>query len=67
LAGRIWLKEIYPYFPLNSIDEFISSPIQLESIKLGKQATPIGVTISGIIYPFLFIIASLQILKKKDF
>ena len=67
LAGRIWLTEIYPYFPLNSLDEFISSPIQLESIKLDKQSTPFGVTIAGIIYPILFITASLQILKKKDF
>lgn len=67
LAGRIWLTEIYPYFPLNSLDEFISSPIQMESIKFGKQATPKGVTIAGIIYPFLFITASFQILKKKDF
>jgi ABC-type transport system involved in multi-copper enzyme maturation permease subunit len=66
LAGRIWLKEIYPYFPLNSIDEFISSPIQLESIKLGKQSTPIGVTIAGIIYPIIFMFASLNILRSKD-
>ena len=67
LVGRIWLADIYPYFPLNSLDEFISSPINMESIKFGKQTTPIGVTIAGIIYPILFITASLQILKKKDF
>ena len=67
LVGRIWFNEIYPYFPLNSLDEFISSPINMESIKFGKQTTPFGVTIAGIIYPILFITASLQILKKKDF
>jgi len=66
LAGRIWLTEIYPYFPLNSLDEFISSPIQLESIKLGKQSTPIGVTIAGIIYPIIFVLASLLFIRKKD-
>ena len=66
LAGRIFFTEIYPYFPLNSLDEFISSPIQLESIKLGKQATPFGVTIAGIIYPIIFILVSLQIIRKKD-
>jgi ABC-type transport system involved in multi-copper enzyme maturation permease subunit len=66
LAGRIWFTEIYPYFPLNSIDEFISSPIQLESIKLGKQSTPIGVTIAGIIYPIIFMFTSLNILRSKD-
>jgi ABC-2 type transport system permease protein len=66
LSGRIWLTEIYPYFPLNSLDEFISSPIQLESIKLGKQETPIGVTIAGIIYPIIFLFASLSYLRSKD-
>ena len=66
LVGRIWLKEIYPYFPLNSLDEFISSPFQLESIKLGKQTTPIGVTIAGIIYPIIFVFTSLQFIRKKD-
>jgi hypothetical protein len=66
LVGRIWLTEFYPYFPLNSLDEFISSPIQLESIKLGKQSTPIGVTIAGIIYPIVFVLTSLQIIRKKD-
>jgi ABC-type transport system involved in multi-copper enzyme maturation permease subunit len=66
LAGRIWFKEIYPYFPLNSLDEFISSPFQMESIKLGKQATPMGVTIAGIIYPIIFVLASLQYILKKD-
>jgi ABC-type transport system involved in multi-copper enzyme maturation permease subunit len=66
LAGRIWFKDIYPYFPLNSLDEFISSPIQMESIKLGKQSTPIGVTIAGIIYPIVFVLTSLQIIRKKD-
>jgi hypothetical protein len=66
LVGRIWLTEIYPYFPLNSLDEFISSPIQMESIKLGKQATPFWVTIAGIIYPIIFILTSLQIIRNKD-
>lgn len=66
LAGRIWLTDIYPYFPLNSLDEFISSPIQLESIKLGKQTTPVGVTIAGIIYPIIFMFASLNYLRSKD-
>ena len=66
LVGRIWLTEIYPYFPLNSIDEFISSPIQLESIKLDKQATPLGVTIAGVIYPIIFVLGSLQLIRKND-
>ena len=66
LVGRIWLTEVYPYFPLNSLDEFISSPIQMESIKLGKQATPFGVTIAGIIYPIIFVLTSLQIIRNKD-
>jgi ABC-type transport system involved in multi-copper enzyme maturation permease subunit len=66
LVGRIWLNEIYPYFPLNSLDEFISSPINMESIKFGKQTTPIGVTIAGIIYPIIFVLASLQYIRKKD-
>ena len=66
LAGRIWLTDIYPYFPLNSLDEFISSPFQLESIKLGKQATPMGVTIAGLLYPIIFILASFYNFKNKD-
>jgi ABC-type transport system involved in multi-copper enzyme maturation permease subunit len=66
LVGRIWLNEIYPYFPLNRLDEFISSPINMESIKFGKQTTPIGVTIAGIIYPIIFVLASLQYIRKKD-
>jgi hypothetical protein len=66
LVGRIWFNEIYPYFPLNSLDEFISSPINMESIKFGKQTTPIGVTIAGIIYPIIFVLASLQYIRKRD-
>ena len=66
LVGRIWFNEIYPYFPLNSLDEFISSPINMESIKFGKQTTPFGVTIAGIIYPIIFVLASLQYIRKKD-
>jgi hypothetical protein len=38
----------------------------MESIKLGKQSTPIGVTIAGIIYPIVFVLTSLQIIRKKD-
>jgi ABC-type transport system involved in multi-copper enzyme maturation permease subunit len=66
LVGRIWFNEIYPYFPLNSLDEFISSPINMESIKFGKQTTPFGVTIAGIIYPIIFVLASLQYIRNKD-
>jgi len=68
LAGRIWLADIYPYFPLNSLDEFISSPISLESPvpNFGRTPTKTGVLIAGISWPIVFIIASYQLLKSKD-
>ena len=66
IIGRAWLTDVYPYFPLNSLDEFITSPIQLESINFGKNPTPMGVNIAGILYPLLFIAASLRIIERKD-
>lgn len=66
LLGRLWMKEIYAYFPLNSLDEFISSPLQLENIRFGKVETPLAATIVGLIYPILFILGSATLLKKQD-
>ncbi len=66
LVGRIWMKEIYAYFPLNSLDEFISSPLQFENIRFGKAETPLAITITGLIYPIIFILGSASLLKKQD-
>lgn len=66
LAGNIWMKEIYPYFPLNSLDEFISSPFQLQNIQFGKSYTPVSITIAGIIYPLLFIAGAYRLMKTRD-
>ncbi len=66
IIGRAWLSDFYPYFPLNSLDEFISSPISFESVSFGKQTTPQGVNIAAIIYPILFILASWRLIKTKD-
>ena len=67
LVGRVWLSDLYPYFPLNSLDEFISSPISFESVQFGKRSTPLGVNIAGLIYPVVFVLASWRIMKTKDF
>ncbi|MEX1189661.1 MAG: ABC transporter permease [Bacteroidia bacterium] len=66
LLGRVWLPEAYPYFPMNSLDEFITSPMQLENIRFGKTDTPLAVTILGIVYPLLFILGSAKLLKGQD-
>jgi ABC-type transport system involved in multi-copper enzyme maturation permease subunit len=66
LAGNVWLQDIYPYFPLNSLDEFISSPFQLKTIQFGKSSTPAGVTIAGLVYPLLFIAGAFGLMKKND-
>jgi ABC-2 type transport system permease protein len=66
IIGNMWLTDIYPYLPFNSLDEFISSPFQLKSISFGKNSTPWNVTLAGIIYPLLFIAGSYQQLTKKD-
>jgi ABC-2 type transport system permease protein len=68
LAGRIWLADIYPYFPLNSLDEFISSPISLESPvpNFGRIPTQTGVLIAGLIWPIVFNLISFQLIRSKD-
>jgi hypothetical protein len=68
LAGRIWLADIYPYFPLNSLDEFITSPISLESPvpNFGRIPTQTGVLIAGLIWPVVFNLISFQLIKSKD-
>jgi ABC-type transport system involved in multi-copper enzyme maturation permease subunit len=66
IAGYLWMKDLYPYFPLNSLDEFISSPFQIEQIQFGKSATPMGVSIAGIVYPLLFIAGSFKIMRSRD-
>jgi len=66
LIGRLWFPELYPYFPLNSLDDFISSPIQFENIQFGLTTTSIGVTIAGLIWPLIFIYGSYLLLKKSD-
>lgn len=66
LLGRIWMADIYPYFPMNSLDEFITSPLQLENVKFGMAKTPLGVFIAGIIYPILFVLGAYRILKTED-
>jgi ABC-type transport system involved in multi-copper enzyme maturation permease subunit len=66
LAGNIWLQDLYAYFPLNSLDEFISSPFQIKNIQFGKSSTPVAATIAGLIYPLLFIAGAFRIMKKND-
>ena len=66
IIGNMWLTDIYPYLPFNSLDEFITSPFQLKSISFGKTSTPWDVTLAGIIYPLLFIAGSYHQLTKKD-
>jgi ABC-2 type transport system permease protein len=66
LLGNIWLSDIYAYFPFNSLDEFIVSPIDIKAIHFGKTSTPWDVTLAGIIYPLLFIAGSYHLLKTKD-
>lgn len=66
LLGRIWMVGIYPYFPMNSLDEFIASPLQLENMKFGMTSTPIGVFIAGLIYPILFILGAYRVISKED-
>lgn len=66
ILGRAWLSDLYPYFPLNSLDEFISSPFSFDSVSFGKQSTPTGVNIAALIYPILFIAASWRLIKTKD-
>jgi ABC-type transport system involved in multi-copper enzyme maturation permease subunit len=66
LAGRAFMPDLYAYFPMNSLDEFIVSPFQAESIQFGKQLSTLSATIAGIIYPLLFIAGAYSILKKRD-
>jgi ABC-2 type transport system permease protein len=67
LIGNIWLKDLYPYFPLNAFDNIVASPISIDPPSFGMHSTPIGVMIAAIIYPFIYIAASIYIIKKKDY
>jgi len=66
LVGRLWLTDLYPYFPLNSLDDFISSPIQFEKVQFGLTETTIGVTIAGLIWPLIFVYGSYRLLGRSD-
>jgi len=66
IIGNLILKDIYSYFPLNSLDEFIPSPISFDPPSFGYHSTPTGVMIAALIYPFVFIAAGFYLIKRKD-
>ena len=66
IIGNVWFKSMYPYFPLNALDALIASPISLDPPSFGMQSTPAGVIIAALVYPIIYIAASIYIVKKKD-
>lgn len=66
ILGRAWLKDVYAFFPLNSLDEFVPSPFSIDPPGFGLRYTGTTELILGLIFPIVFIIISYRLLRSRD-